>query len=224
MLFTIGRRERARARKLEDILEVSAHLIEEGGLEALTIHRLAGELDCAAGGIYRYFPSMSALFGELQRRIVREYEAALTAELESKKHDSLGALARIAVHYHRWFSARPGKLGLIAMGMADPRHILSDDDNERLAAEAAPIVARLVQALESAVANEQLSRGPAIPRAFGYWSAIQGVLSFRKLGRLSRAGLPKNDELLVEVAGTLLMGWGANRRAVRRAFTKARER
>lgn len=199
-------------------------LVERGGLEALTIHRLAAELDCAVGGIYRYFPSMSALYGELQRGIVREYDAELSAELSL--HESQGpiaALASTALHYHRWFSARPGKLGLVSFGMADPRHILSDDDNQLLAAEAGRVVARLVELLERGAAEERLDRGDPIRRAFAFWSAVHGVFNFRKLARLGPA-LPENEELLVEVAGALFVGWGADRAGVARAFRRAKRR
>jgi AcrR family transcriptional regulator len=213
-LFTVelGSRARARQLKTESIIEAAARMVAEGGLEALTIHRLAKELGCAVGGLYRYFPSMSSLHAELQCRIIREYDDALTRHLARlpARTNQLTRIQEIARHYQQWFLARPGKLGLLAVSMSDPRRLLTDEENARVMAELGRVLGHLIEAFDRAAEKGDLSKGSGALRALAFWSGILGVLDMRKMDRWApQERDAPNRALLDEVARAMLLGWGA---------------
>jgi len=60
-------RERFRLQRSEEFLATALKIVTSEGVPALTMQRIADELGCSVGLIYRYFPSKNALLGELQR-------------------------------------------------------------------------------------------------------------------------------------------------------------
>ena len=77
-----GRRERKRKAKIAQILNVAMDLVVKGGLESLTIHAIARELDWAVGATYRYFDSKDAIFVALQAQAISEYRQHCLSALE----------------------------------------------------------------------------------------------------------------------------------------------
>src|SRR5690348_18429680 len=65
-----GRRARNRLARHAAYLGTARRLVRAEGLDALTMQRMAAELDCAVGTIYTYFPSKSALVAEVQREAI----------------------------------------------------------------------------------------------------------------------------------------------------------
>ncbi len=66
-----GRKEpkQSRARvTVEAILEATAHILSEGGYDALTTNHVARKAGVSIGSLYQYFPSKEALVGELMDR------------------------------------------------------------------------------------------------------------------------------------------------------------
>ena len=70
---------RKRAARQREIVRRGLAIAAAEGVEALTIARLAGELDYTPGALYRYFASKDALVAEVQRSVVA-YLAAATAD------------------------------------------------------------------------------------------------------------------------------------------------
>lgn len=210
------RRSRKQAAKAEVILETALTIVEAGGIEALTIQRLAAELDCVVSAVYRYFPSMSALHAELQRRIVLEYDAALARVLAEDRSSALSKLVMTAHHYFAWFLARPAHLAIIATSLSDPRRLLDDELAARVFEPIASLLARVTSLFEDARTARELSPGDAPERTLIYWSMLQGVMQLRKLDRLQFAAID-HDALLPHALRTVLVGFGADPRRVRRA-------
>ncbi len=52
------------------VLDAALELLDEVGLDALTLRRLAARLDVQAGGLYRHFPSKAALLDAMVERLV----------------------------------------------------------------------------------------------------------------------------------------------------------
>jgi len=212
---TLTPRERRHEQTLALITDAAMRLVEEGGLEALSINKLAAVVDYTPGALYRYFDSKDALLSALVLRVLgdigRHIERAVDA-LGTR----LSPLARVVaiVHGYRTFArAEPHRFGLFGMTMADPRILLVEHKT------AAPVAAASVAALQplanafaEAAAAGQLAAGDAVERTLLVFGLLQGVLQLHKQVRFA----PQLDPQHLALRGTraLLLGWGAEPRTV----------
>src|SRR3569623_1918408 len=65
-----GRRARNRLERERAYLAAAMQIAGRDGLRALTMQRLADEVDAAVGTVYTYFPAKGALVAELQREAI----------------------------------------------------------------------------------------------------------------------------------------------------------
>src|SRR5689334_710127 len=70
-----GSTKRADRRRSIEIaaLDVATDMIRDGGPEALTMAKLAEELELSVGGLYRYYPSKGAILVGLEKRAIASY-------------------------------------------------------------------------------------------------------------------------------------------------------
>lgn len=220
-------RQRRHAANLDRIVEAAGTLVAEGGLEALSMARLADAVDFTAGALYRYFPSKDAVLAALVGAHLGEALGFLS-RAEAALPKGAGALSRIAalVHGYRVFAReRPQAFGLIAVTLAEPKVLLAD------AKDAGPVAARSLQALEplaaaltDAVTEGQLSPGETLPRTLVLFGLLQGLLPMQKLARFAPGhptSTPMLDALVGDGVRALLLGWGASPRAADAALKKA---
>lgn len=244
-------REKRREATIERIVETAMRVLEGEGFEALTIQRLAKELGYAVGALYRYFRSKDALLVALLHRVMDRIGEDMAAGLEWVDQERSERLAGVGEAADQPLSADEGLLRLIAvsnvyLGFAQNRpteygliSTLIGDPREFLATEAAaPIFPALVRLqlmlttiIGDAVEAGALADGDPRERGVILWSAMQGVLQLRKLGRFGVAGVDL-DRLAPIALRTLLLGWGAEAarvdaltpRALEIADTLARQR
>lgn len=217
----IGRRERNRRDKIQRILNTAKSLIENGGIEALTIQRLAQQLDCAVGALYRYFPSKDALLAELQCGVIRNVKDTLFDDIDSRISDEpLVQLVSVAKCYQTYLMNHPSHFRLISLGVSDPKQYLPTELGLKVMHEVQIILLRMSQIIEKAADTGVLGTGDAQPRTLVYWSAIQGVMQMNKLSRFSPDTL-NNTQLLIETLRTLLLGWGATPQHVNDALVSS---
>src|SRR5215204_1412488 len=69
-----GRVARNRRRRTEAFLAAGLHIVTEEGIEALTMARLADELDTAVGSVYRYFSSKAELMGAIEAQAIGQLQ------------------------------------------------------------------------------------------------------------------------------------------------------
>ena len=95
---TLGKRARNRLARHSDYLATALRIATEDGLDALTMQRLAAEVDAAIGTVYTYFPSKGALLAEVQReaidRLIASY-AMLRADVDARVADADPAVATV---------------------------------------------------------------------------------------------------------------------------------
>jgi AcrR family transcriptional regulator len=221
-----NRQDRRRQRRSQQILDGAMRLIEEQGLEALTIQRLAGELDWAVGAMYRYFRSKDALLAALQRRVIedlsrrlRQTLAAFGQALEGGDHPAgTRALAALltASDLHRGLLAdAPSQYRLLSGMLADPRQLLDDREAGPNVQTFLGLLGQLGALMEQAAAAGALRPGGALERAVLLLAAVQGALQMDKLSRFSPA--LASERLVEHLVRTLLQGWGADPAALDQA-------
>jgi AcrR family transcriptional regulator len=205
------------------ILDAAMDLVAEGGLDALSMARLAEAVDYTPGALYRYFDSKDALLAALVAQILEEVHGFLSRASAALPHGSfpLTRVFAMAHGYREFARLRPHSFGLLAMTMAEPRVLIPD------AADAQPVTERVIATLEllaqtlgDAVTAGQLDDGDVAERTLCLFATLQGLLQLHKQARFA-PGVLELDRLVPIGTRTLLLGWGAKTRAVDAALEKA---
>lgn len=216
------RRARSRARRTERIVGTAMDLIADEGFDALTMTRLAEELDLSVGALYRYFRSKDALVAELQGRAI----ATIREQLEDLKRGLAEAraascveppvaacaeLLAVADHYLTMRAREPRLYRLVAATLADPRQLVDDAEAAQIAPRLTAALSEVATSFAAAVEAGALEEGDGLRRTVTFWTALHGVSLVGKLERLA----PATEDLLGarglgrDLAATLLRGWGA---------------
>lgn len=205
-------------------------LVAAEGLDALTMPRLAAELDCAVGTAYTYFPSKSALVAEVQREAIERltesyarFAAAFDAEVAADGM-ALGAgdvaLARI-LGFGRFCIAIldtfPEEARLLQLLIAESRRtVIEDGDVHRVVPAALRLVGHAQAAFEAAGAAGALAPGEPMDRTIVLLATVNGVLAVDNLARVDPE-LFDGRRLALDTLPVLLLGWGADPGALDRA-------
>lgn len=195
--------ERRRAQTLERIADEALALVAEGGLEALTMGRLAKRVDYTAPALYRYFPSKGALVAELDRIVLEAHRERLQTAW-SGVDDPVERLRLAARELVAHASEAPAAFSLVALTLADPRQLVDDPHPAHLT-----VTLQLIGDLGACIADAQargaLSPGDAGQRALRWLFALVGTLQLRKLARFD----PRLDPEAVPLAlaDDLLAAW-----------------
>src|SRR5262245_30787011 len=102
-----GRVARNRRRRTDAFLAAGLHIVTEEGIEALTMARLAAELDTAPGAVYRYFDSKQDLMAAIEATAIgalqRSHDESVgpVTDLVAAQLDEPLALIRLVV-LGRW--------------------------------------------------------------------------------------------------------------------------
>ena len=212
-----GKRARNRLARHSDYLQTALRVATEDGLEALTMQRLADEVEAAVGTVYTYFPSKGALLAEVQReavdRILGSY-LLLRPDVEARVADadpSVATLTHLVAFGRFWIASLdtyPQEQHLLQQLMNDTRRVVPDDELGRVL----PAILRLVdlgrERFEAATEAGALTEGDPMDRTITLAAALSGVLGVSKLDRWDVA-LLDGRRLARALVDDLLRGWGA---------------
>jgi AcrR family transcriptional regulator len=198
-------RDQRRAELLDRIAVEALLLVQEGGLEGLTMARLGQRVSYTAPALYRYFPSKGALLAELNRRVLQAHlERLVAAGAPSLPPvEALRCAAQVLVAHA---AADPGALGLVALTMADPRNLVEAESRVHL-----PVLLALVQQVAgwigAAQDQGQVRPGDSGQRALQWTFGLLGTLQLAKLTRFD----PRLDagSITLAMADDLLSAWSA---------------
>lgn len=225
----LGRRARNRLARHRSYLRAARAVVGTEGLDALTMQRLADELDCAVGTIYTYFPSKSALVAEVQRAAIDQLTASyLVVRADTDRllgadepSEEVRALARLVGMGRFWAATtetHPQEAQLMQALMATHTDVITPEDADRVLPAALRHLDLARQLLDEAAGVGALGGADPWERVVTWLAAVNGVVQVSRL-----AG---HDEVLfdgVRLAATLnhdlLRGWGADPAALARAET-----
>lgn len=212
-------RARRRDANLSRILEAAMELIAEGGLEALSMGRLAEAVDYTPGALYRYFPSKDALLAGLLAQVLDELQVFLV-KAEPADANPLARVFALAHAYRRFAKERPHAFGFLSSTVAEPRILVGGTDANPVAERAIALLELLATALEDAVSQKLLDAEPgtALERTLTLFATLQGLLQLQKQSRFE-SKLIDLGPLVSHAVRTLLIGWGGKARAVDTALS-----
>lgn len=211
---------RNRSRKMREILGVALKLACEGGLDNLTLHRLADRMDRSVAAVYRYFPSKEAVVAELQR-LIATHIALLTQDAQDRlaahvDAEGLGAdehaLAALLVSgfaYEAYAMSAPLEFGLVSHYLSSTRYDLPEQDAAHVFEVTSASLDGLATLFHDAERKGLLIEGEPRERAVIFWGAMQGTMDATRV--VNRTGWDMPATLITNVLIGLLAGWGANR-------------
>jgi AcrR family transcriptional regulator len=212
-----GRRARNRAARHHAYVRAAQHLVTREGIDALTMQRLADEVDAAVGTIYTYFPSKSALLAEMQRQAIERLTASYKlgrAYLDQALSGDprTDALARVVGFTRFWvasFDVFPDEAMLLQLLMAEVNPRIAADDAVAVLPAAFALLGEARVCIEAAQAGGALTAGDAMQRTVLLAAAMNGVLLTAKLRQWDEA-LFDGPRLADVLVADLLTGWGAS--------------
>jgi AcrR family transcriptional regulator len=217
-------RERRHDDNLARITDTAMRMVERGGLEALSINKLAAEVDYTPGALYRYFGSKDALLAALVLRVlgdVRAHVERATAKVGMQASPLVRVFA-IAHGYRDFARQRPQRFGLLAMTMAEPRVLLAEPETAAPVALASiDAMQPLADALQAAEHSGHLQPGEPSMRTVAIFALLQGVLQLHKQARFAPEVIDA-ERLVAFGVRSLLVGWGAKPKSVDAAMLALR--
>lgn len=190
-----ARRTRERAAVRARIVATAEQIVTDEGFAALTMRRVASDMEYAAPIVYQHFANKAALVGEL----VADGYRRLTEDLRSVPGavDPDRRLLDVAVAYVRFAGAHPHLYEAMNGGMVAV-------DERRAAAEATYALLRdllLEWSDRRGVNLEDVTDACEV-----IWGALYGLAS---LGYLDSIGNERAQQLAVMALGAILRGWRA---------------
>jgi AcrR family transcriptional regulator len=111
------RRERLRTATVAEIKDLARRLLVSGGCPAISLRAIARDMGMTAPAIYRYFPSLDALIGELTADLFEELRVVVeTARDVNSTMQPLEQLLDMARSFRRWCIAHPAEFELMFGG------------------------------------------------------------------------------------------------------------
>ena len=224
-----SRVERKRRERRRRFVDAAKRIVADEGFDALTMQRLADDLDMAVSAVYRYFDSKGALVREVQIEATEQLTRSLDAsrarfeEMADGRGPAAGsperALARVVL-VGRWFctaqTAFPEDLRLLQMIMSRRSSVLDDGGGWAVLPVAMELVGRVVAVVEAAQMAGALDEGVALDRGLVWATALSGVLQADDLEQYA-PDLFGGSRLAFLANLDLVRGWGAPAELLARA-------
>lgn len=205
-----------REARIDGILDAATALVLDGGLEALTLHRVAGELGLATTALYRYFESKTELVVALQVRAITALAADVDAAMGAI--DALPeaaprprALARpwaaLVVFLEEPVRA-PARFRLIDAFLSAPEAQLDEAALAEVEAVLAPLLTRVADAWARAADAGAIEPGDGELRTRLLWAGAHGIHHLRRRDRIEPRAR-RSAALARAMVESHLAGWGA---------------
>ena len=228
MVHGTDRRSRKRQERTQRILSTAQTILLNEGLEAVTVHRIARELDLTVGALYRYFPSKQAMLTALGEDIVRGFTSSLSQIIdiyeasldEEQTASALTPLLVISNAFLEMAESSPARYRMVDLMLVDPRSMVPEEDRMMVLQSLFEFLARVEQLLEQATTENIISKGHARERTIVLWSALLGINSMLKMRRLYPEQVPAKN-LGEDTISALFIAWGCDQSLFKAHFEKS---
>lgn len=176
----------------EALIEQAWHLIEEDGVDTLSLGKLAAAMGIKAASLYHHFPSKASLLQAVNTRTVTELVAAMQRASEPTSDAPPARMRRMAQAYRAYALAHPAIFSFAFSN--SPQEIQPD------AALAEQLVLPL-QAVMAQISGEERS----LAALRGALAIVHGFAILELGGQFRRGG--NLDEAFQQVIDVYLAGW-----------------
>jgi AcrR family transcriptional regulator len=223
------KRETNRLARSKLFIDTAMSIVTNEGFDALTMARLASDLDAAIGAVYRYFPSKGALVAEVQREAIERLTSSYL--LGRERSDRFFADAALSgeelavarlVYFGRFLCRTsvdyPQEFQLLQMLISDYRILLPLEEGMRVLPSALHLLGRAYDCIEAAMAVGAVSDADSMKRVVVFAASVTGVLVLSRLDRYD-ADLFDGVALAHLLMCDLFVGWGASADVVAKTMT-----
>jgi len=172
-----------------DIITSALRIIDQNGIRALTVSRLAKEVGFVESALYRHFKSKKDLILFIIDSILQEARAHFEA-VEEKAEDAVDALRRL-LHLHLNFLEQYP--GIFKVVYSDEIHLGDEELQDRLYRLISEIVDFIKKIIAKANAEEKLQPDldltvtamhflGLVYTAFSFWTLKRRKVSLKKIG------------------------------------------
>jgi AcrR family transcriptional regulator len=186
-----------RARR--EILDTARAVLKRGGLDALTLGSVAGELGMTKQAIYHYFPSKEVLVRALVTALLDEEIEYLVSAVESEE-DHTRVLCTLIRAFYAYYADRLDAFRTVycEMQLSSPSAAI---DTETLTEQVHPRTRRLFDALEARLSGQ--SRSAAKRRhkrqlAFTAWTSALGLMTMISVAEANDDPLAQPHDALLD--------------------------
>lgn len=188
-----ARRARERANTHERIIEAALHVLETEGPAALTIRRIAGDVEYSAPVVYQHFANKEALVLELvayghRLMLAQVLHALLEADVDLR-------MRRIASEYVRFAGEHPHLYQVMNAPAIDA------DERRRVVQ---PAIDALEELLNAWSARHDVVLADLDEACEIVWGTMHGIAS---LGHLGSVGNDRARRLAEQALHAILLGW-----------------
>lgn len=215
-----GRRARNRRERERSYLEAAMEIAGREGIRALTMQRLADEVDAAVGTVYTYFPSKGALFAELQREAIERLTASYHL-IRDRSEEVLAAasmdeqtvaVARLAVFGRFWVAAAislPQEASFLHALISESEQLIPDEERHRVMPAATALLGEARTCVEEAAVIGAIGVHDPMNLVIRWAAALTGALLTGNLKALNPDAFD-GQRLAINLQHDLLVGWGAS--------------
>ncbi|MGM1064680.1 TetR/AcrR family transcriptional regulator [Saccharothrix sp. Mg75] len=187
------RRARERANTHQRIIEAALRVLEAEGPAALTIRRIAGDVEYSAPVVYQHFANKEALVLEL---VAHGHRLMLAEVLDALQETDVDLrMERIASEYVRFAGEHPHLYQVMNAPAIDA------DERGRAAR---PAVDALKELLTTWSARHDVVLADLDDACETIWGTMHGIAS---LGQLGNVGNDRARRLAVRALHAILLGW-----------------
>lgn len=212
---------------MEAIVDAALAIATRDGFDAMTMSRVAEDVGCAVGALYRYFPSKDALFLTLQSRVLARVAEDLVAAAARAPTSALppawAPLVRLVAVLEAYAALprrRPAEFALLHRWLGDPGFLLDAATAQTQWRALVVHFTPLIGLLDACARGGLLEPGDAGLRLYVLWGSLQGGLQLARFDRLGEPGLDSRQILRATIR-SLLRGFGAAADAVDAALACA---
>jgi AcrR family transcriptional regulator len=181
------------------LLDRAAALVFDGGVEALSLRRLAADAGTSTTAVYSLFGNKAGLFASLYGEAARRFGERLARV--GVTDDPVGDIVRLGVAYRDYARNEPYLYGIL-FGRFDGRDDAAGED-------AARTIEPLVDAVRRGQSAGRLRSAPAERIALACWGIAHGLVSLELAGTVPD-GLDVADGY-EDALWSMINGWSANR-------------
>lgn len=196
MTATMTRRDKQRVANREGILQAALRIAEREGWPAVTIRKIAREIDYTSPIIYQHFDNKEAALQVLMERGYTMLQEAMQHPAPAATPDEhLLDMGRAYLH----FVQQQPRLYELMSGLSG----VSLDSNVRKTS-ALGVTKVVVKALEEWAARKQLRIADPLAACETCWGILHGMAS---LGMLPDIGFERAERLAVDALSALMKSW-----------------
>ena len=195
-----ARVQQKRERNRREILAAAEALLQDGGIDAVTLAAVAGELALTKQALYHYFPSKEALIKILVVKLLYDEIEALIAAVEKEKSPTrvLGAMIRaFYAHYIDHLNAFRAVYSASQLYQASSGII----DENMLREEINPRTRGLFDIMEERLSKPSMTRKARAGcrrLAYSAWLAALGLVTMLSIAEANNDPLIHSDQDLLD--------------------------